>query len=143
MKLVWKQIALIMTAGFYICFILSTQYFVLTSESFVTIIPIQKVNFTNNYFYTCIANVIFNSFQYTATNISINVSIEEPILSPGTLKLLSIKRHLEKAKKVTPLKPKFPNAQDKVDSKYYKILNIVKTKPGRANGINPLKFPPK
>ena len=91
----------------------------------------------------CFANVIFNSFQYTATNISINVSIEEPILSPGTLKLLSIKRHLEKAKKVTPPKPKFPNAQDKVDSKYYKILNIVKTKPGRANGINPLKFPPK
>ena len=89
------------------------------------------------------ANVIVNSFQYTATNISINVSIEEPILSPGTLKLLSIKRHLEKAKKVTPPKPKFPNAQDKVDSKYYKILNIVKTKPGRANGINPLKFPPK
>ena len=49
MKLVWKQIALIMTAGFYICFILSTQYFVLTSESFVTIVPIQKVNSTNIY----------------------------------------------------------------------------------------------
>ena len=30
-----------------------------------------------------------------------------------------------------------------VDPQYKKILNIVKTKPGRANAIHPFKFPPK